>query len=971
MKMYKIKRQFIRLILRPLKVLRLSLVYFYGRFALALAIRGIKLPGLNAIKKRMPTTALGAFERQVLIYEIKSERYFFRIGPLWIRKIIDQISFLFAKNKFWFLIVVKATSAIVIIAIPILFFILIRGILPVPERVPYKNINNKLTSNSNIKVDWLYTEKIPSNQENLLYANKKYNFINPNDSRGVSISPVLENNVPNGLLHFGIGYYPIKFNLVRGFLVSENSSIEINKIKNVPIEVEDGNKLRIQYYLFPTKDRNIHQCKIELFDENGNILTNLIEHTPQKIPARSATSLKTAWNERFIPNSSANFGNLGEFIINLKIPPKKIIAKVTEVDINKEAGKNIFLNANDKDYSEIFKQTFPNSKGTDITDENCIFALGDFSFERRVVNPPKRRGIIFIVIDTLKAETAYDEDLMPNLNFFAKETAVKFLEHRAQSNMTVPSIVSLMTSNYPREVGTVAFAYAADYKSKKNFYHREIPTIATTMQNLGYRVGGIGWLSLFTEALEGGLDLGFHNAIITENPEYEARIITEQMGNWLENYGEAPFFLYLHYNTSHGPYKPPVDKIDLTKFFSKPFGLNQKRQLYNGVARYWDSELPNILQKLKDLGIYENVDIVITADHGAQLNVLPWYYFLGVPQNIDGGYADKGNSLFDEELRVPLIIKIAEEKQHFGRTISIPTTHVDLFPTISNIAGDKIISHNWKGIDFSNALKNDSQYTFSDLLKNRNHIYFDAHKYAGMLYWDDIFAKKPVKYIRQLTPDSVKLYLTHNPWSEKISWYQPEMFSSVNFNDHSEKIVPNVSYLELKKLRQEYFKISPSDKMLRLTSKYNGILKFDLEIDNLDFNHPPQVSLLPEKIKFESIRKNSDYIFTFNGKIAPEEEIWINLGKSNLVNLDFKSENKLVVCSNGNLVDKKFVTKVINDNICSFYSPPNGLMDLNYKNTDNVIVIKKTLANEQVQQIEGAGAGAALQNALRDWGYAK
>ena len=971
MKMYKIRRQFIRLILRPLKVLRLSLVYFYGRFALALAIRGINLPGLNAIKKRMPTSALGAFERQVLIYEIKSERYFFRIGPLWIRKLIDKISFLFAKNKFWFLIVVKATSAIIIIAIPILFFILIRGILPVPERVPYKNINNKLSTNSNLKVDWLYTERVQQSNNYIISENKKYNFINPNDSRGVSITPVLENNIPSGLLHFGIGYYPIKFNLVRGFLVSENSDIEINKLKNVPIEVEDGNKLRIQYYLFPTKDKNMHQCKLELFDENGNMLTNLIEDTPQKISVRSATSIKTAWNERFVPNSTPNYGNLGEFIINLKIPPKKIIAKVTELADNKNLTKNISLNTQNKEYYEIFKQSFPNANGIDVTDDNCVFALGDFSFERRVVNPPKRRGIIFIVIDTLKAETAYDEDLMPNLNFFAKENAIKFLEHRSQSNMTVPSIVSLMTSNYPREVGSVAFAYAADNKSKKSFYSKQIPTIASTMQNLGYRVGGIGWLSLFTEALEGGLDLGFHNAIVTENPEYEARIITEQMGNWLENYGEAPFFLYLHYNTSHGPYKPPVEKIDLAKFFSKPFGLNQKRQLYNGVARYWDSELPNIIQKLKDLGIYENVDIVITADHGAQLNVLPWYYFLGVPENIDGGYADKGNSLFDEEIRVPLVIKLAEQKQQYGRTVSIPTTHVDLFPTVSSIAGNQSISKNWKGINFSEALKNDSHQSFLDLLKNRTHIYFDAHKYAGMLYWDDIFTNKPIKYMRQLTPDSVKLYLTHNPWSEKINWYQPEMFSYVNLSEHSEKIVPNISYIELKKLRQEYFKISPSDKMLRFTPKYSGILNFSLEVLNFDAINSPQVSLIPENIKFEIVKKNNNFKLIFNGKVKSEEEIWINLGKSNLVNLDFKSENKLVVCANGNIVDKKFVTKIINENICSFYSPPNGLVELNYNNSDNVIVIQKTLANEQVQQIEGAGAGAALQNALRDWGYAK
>lgn len=970
MRSYKLKKQFIRLILRPLKALKLSLFYFYGRIALALAIRGIKLPGLNAIKKRMPPSALGAYERQVLIYEIKGERYSFRSGPLWIRKFIEKSSYFFAKNKFWLLIVLKSTIAIFIIAIPILFFVLIRGILPVPERVPYNNVTSKLNSNSNLKVDWLYTEI--SNKNNNIIDNEFYNYINPENARGVSITPVLEENAPLGLIHFGIGYYPIKFNLLRGFLVSDKATLTVNKNKNTPIEVEDGNKLRIQYYLFPTKDNQIHQCQIQLTDETGRIITNYIENTPPKNVVRSPFSLKTAWNERFVPNSTSNFGNLGEFIINLKSPPKKIIAKVTEVTNNFEQS-NLEINKTEKDYIEIFKQSYAigKAKGIDVTDDNCIFALGDFSFERTVVNPPKRRGIIFIVIDTLKAETAYDEDIMPNLNRFAQETGIKFLEHRAQGNMTVPSIVSLMTSKYPREVGTVAFAYAADVKTKKQFYGKQIPTIAKEMQNLGYRVGGIGWLSLFTEALEGGLDLGFHNAILSENPEYEARQITEQMGFWLENYGEAPFFLYLHYNTSHGPYKPPVENINLIKFFSKPFGLNQKRQLYNGVGRYWDNELVNIIQKLKDLGIYDDVDIVITADHGAQLNVLPWYYFLGVPQNIDGGYADKGNSLFDEELRVPLIIKLANEKQNRGRTVAIPTAHVDLFPTLSHLAGNSLKQSSWRGIDLYPALTDDSTDTFTDLLNDRKSIYFDAHKYAGILYWGDSFAKKPVKYMRQLTPDSVKLYLTHNPWSQKISWYQPEMFSFIDFSEHTEKIVPNITNYELKKLRQEYFNISPSDKMLRFTAKYTGDLNFSIDFNVKDSAKAPNVSLIPDGIKFITTNTNSKFYMNFLGKIEKDQEIWINLGKAELINLNIANNAKIVTCANGNLIDKNFIVKILNENICSFYVPPSGLVDFNYHNDDKVLIIQKTLSNEQVQQIEGAGAGAALQNALRDWGYAK
>ena len=971
MKKSKIKRHYIRIILRPSRVLRLSFVYFYGRIALSLALRGIKLPGLQGIKKRMPPSALGAYERQALIYDIKGERYSFRKGPLWLRKIFEKIIYVLSKNRFWLLIVLKTIIAFFIIAIPITIFIIIRGVLPVPERVSYTPITTKLSENSNIRTDWLYTEPPFLNKNGSNFTKDNFNYMNPDDSRGVSITPVIEPNAPPGLIHFGIGHYPVKLNLVRGFLVGEESPLSISKNKNVPIEVENGNRLRIQYYLFPTKNNTIHQCQIQLKDQTGKIITSTIQFTPPKYKPRSPNSLSTAWTERFVPNTMPDFGQIGEFIINLKSPPQQIIATSNELNKNQEVESSLSQPTSEPDYIQDFKMNFPNSKGTDITNNNCIFALGDFSFERTVINPPKRRGIIFILVDTLRANTAYDQEIMPNLNNFAKKEGIKFLEHRAQGNMTVPSVVPLMTSRYSREIGSVAFTYAADTKMRKNFYDKQFPLMASSMQNLGYRVGGIGWLSLFSETMQGGVDLGFHNAIVSETPEYEARQITEHMGSWLETYGDAPFFLYVHYNTMHGPYKPPLEDIDLRKFLSKPFGLNQKRQLYNGAGRYWDDELLSIMQKLKDLGIANDVDIIITSDHGAQMDVQPWYYFLGVNQNIDGGYADKGSSLFDEEVRVPLIMHFAKNNRLNGTTVSTPTAHVDLFPTLYDLAGGNHTNKLWRGIDLYPALKEDNKIDLPELLSNRKSIYFDGHKYAGILYWGDSFNNNPMKYIRQLTPDHIKLYLTHNPWSEKISWYQPEIFSSIDLKEHSEKLLPIIPNESLRLLRTAYFNASPSNKIIRFTAKYNGNFKLDLKLKLNGNESLPNIALLPDKVKVIEKKDNNFIYYSFNGNINSDEGIWVNLGESTLSDLKLAKDITAVTCSNGNRIQNELIVDVLQNNICTFFAPPDGIIELNYSEKDKPVIIQKTLSSEQVQQIEGTGAGAALQNALRDWGYAK
>lgn len=421
----------------------------------------------------------------------------------------------------------------------------------------------------------------------------------------------------------------------------------------------------------------------------------------------------------------------------------------------------------------------------------------------------------------------------------------------------------------------------------------------------------------------------------------------------------------------HGPYKPPLEEIDLRKFLSKPFGLNQKRQLYNGVGRYWDDEFIYIMLKLKELGIENDVDIIITSDHGAQMDVQPWYYFLGVNQNIDGGYADKGSSLFDEEVRVPLIMRFAKNNRLNGTTVSTPTAHVDLFPTLYDLAGGKQTNSTWRGIDLYPALKEDRKINIPELLSNRKSIYFDGHKYAGILYWGDSFNNNPMKYVRQLAPDSIKLYLTHNPWSEKIKWYQPEIFSSVDLKEHTEKLLPTIPNDSLRHLRTAYFNASPSNKIIRFTAKYNGSFKLDIQLKMNTKGSLPSIALLPSGIKLIEKKIGNDIYYNFTGNIDINEGIWINLGDSAPSEIKLANDITAITCSNGNRIQNDLIVNILQNNICTFFAPPDGIIESNYSDKDKPVVIQKTLSSEQVQQIEGTGAGAALQDALRDWGYAK
>jgi hypothetical protein len=49
----------------------------------------------------------------------------------------------------------------------------------------------------------------------------------------------------------------------------------------------------------------------------------------------------------------------------------------------------------------------------------------------------------------------------------------------------------------------------------------------------------------------------------------------------------------------------------------------------------------------------------------------------------------------------------------------------------------------------------------------------------------------------------------------------------------------------------------------------------------------------------------------------------------------------------------------------------NARIEENYKDSDKAMVIQKSLSGDRDENQIGTGAGEALQNALREWGYAK
>lgn len=81
----------------------------------------------------------------------------------------------------------------------------------------------------------------------------------------------------------------------------------------------------------------------------------------------------------------------------------------------------------------------------------------------------------------------------------------------------------------------------------------------------------------------------------------------------------------------HGPYRPPFQFIDVLTYLKNPFGRSGSESLYKSLGKYWDGEFALLQQRLADLGILNKIDIIVTGDHGAQIDPQPYGRFLRRP----------------------------------------------------------------------------------------------------------------------------------------------------------------------------------------------------------------------------------------------------------------------------------------------------------------------------------------------------
>jgi arylsulfatase A-like enzyme len=311
---------------------------------------------------------------------------------------------------------------------------------------------------------------------------------------------------------------------------------------------------------------------------------------------------------------------------------------------------------------------------------------------------PARANLILISIDTLRADHVgaygYGRPTTPAIDRFAKDS-VLFETCIAHAPTTLASHGSILTSLLPIHHGASI--------ARKSSLAKGVKTLAEVLRDGQYRTasfnGGIQLDAIY------GLDRGFDRYVSAQPDDARASVLAGdenrmQVGvdralSWLGE-SDEPFFLFLHSYEIHHPYTPDekildtvadpytgdlgnVIEVSLLEAVNRqqkslgPGDLEHIIGAYDAELRSVDNALKVFFAELELRGLYDRTMIVITSDHGEEFGE-------------HGSVGWHSHTLFDELLRVPLIVKYPESR-HAGMVVETQVRGIDLAPTVLSALG--------------------------------------------------------------------------------------------------------------------------------------------------------------------------------------------------------------------------------------------------------------------------------------------
>lgn len=294
-------------------------------------------------------------------------------------------------------------------------------------------------------------------------------------------------------------------------------------------------------------------------------------------------------------------------------------------------------------------------------------------------------NVVLIILDAAGAKHVgsygYTRATTPEIDRIAAD-GVLFERAYTPAVYTLAAMSSLWTSQYPDEHQNVDLRTAS--------LDRARATLADLLFARGVYTAGFVANGVAGPAFS--FDRGFaefHEVYSQQGSRAEG--FRALLPPWFARHKGRRFFAYVHFREPHAPYDPPPPFNTLFGPDALPRsetrGLNalhaegkldeamlrQVVRLYDGNLAYADREVGVLRRVLEAEGVWNKSVIILTADHGEAM--------------LEHGYIGHNLQLYEESVRVPLIVRFPDGKGPRGVRIPGLVDLVDLAPTIADLLG--------------------------------------------------------------------------------------------------------------------------------------------------------------------------------------------------------------------------------------------------------------------------------------------
>ena len=388
--------------------------------------------------------------------------------------------------------------------------------------------------------------------------------------------------------------------------------------------------------------------------------------------------------------------------------------------------------------------------------------------------PVRTVPVIIYLVDTLRADRLgvygyTTRATSPVIDALAAESVV-FDQAYAPAPWTVPSVASLITSTFLCEHRVL---------SERNRLDPDHQTLAERLGRAGYFT-----LAIYENDYAGplaGLDRGYRISELKDPKLVNPPTMGKRVEQVLEQVRNDRFYLYIHTMEPHNINWTPIEIINTFDFVpvdqrrdysrayaeyhkvmapdwsaGQPLGMTDNRAaqhkalnvleamhesvdlLYDASVFWADTNLGDLIERLKRSGIWDKAMFIFLSDHGEEFGEhISWFH---------------EQSVYEAVARVPLIVKFPGGR-YGGTRIDAPASLVDIMPFILNYLGRADLCEGCRGTSFLPdvtgavrtevggisvlSVRNDQKVYNWDLEKVRGHVNVAVRQGHWKGIWND------------------------------------------------------------------------------------------------------------------------------------------------------------------------------------------------------------------------------------------